>query len=63
MLNGIWLGLMLTSVVYAAFTGHMDAVTVAVMGCDASVERLAIDDAGFWEVALQVRVGEIDPAT
>ena len=29
MLNGIWLGLMLTSVVYAAFTGRMDAVKMA----------------------------------
>ena len=29
MLNGIWLGLMLTSVVYAAFTGSMDAVKLA----------------------------------
>ena len=31
MLNGIWLGLMLTSVVYAAFTGHMDAVKLAAL--------------------------------
>jgi spore maturation protein SpmA len=29
LLNGIWLGLMLTSVVYAAFTGRMDAVKMA----------------------------------
>ncbi len=29
MLNGIWLGLMLASVVYAAFTGRMDAVKMA----------------------------------
>ena len=29
MLNGIWLGLMLASVVYAAFAGHMDAVKMA----------------------------------
>lgn len=29
MLNGIWLGLMLLSVVYAAFTGRMDAVKMA----------------------------------
>jgi spore maturation protein SpmA len=29
LLNGIWLGLMLLSVVYAAFTGHMDAVKMA----------------------------------
>jgi spore maturation protein SpmA len=28
-LNGIWLGLMLTAVVYAAFTGRMDAVKTA----------------------------------
>ncbi len=32
MLNGIWLGLMLTSVVYAAFTGRMDAVKMAAIG-------------------------------
>jgi spore maturation protein SpmA len=32
LLNGIWLGLMLTSVVYAAFTGRMDAVKMAAIG-------------------------------
>jgi len=31
LLNGIWLGLMLTSVVYAAFTGRMDAVKMAAL--------------------------------
>ena len=39
MLNGIWLGLMLTSVVYAAFTGRMDAVKMAAI----SGARDAID--------------------
>jgi spore maturation protein SpmA len=31
LLNGIWLGLMLVSVVFAAFTGHMDAVKLAAL--------------------------------
>jgi spore maturation protein SpmA len=39
LLNGIWLGLMLTSVVYAAFTGRMDAVKMAAI----SGARDAID--------------------
>ena len=31
MLNGIWLGLMLAAVLFAAFTGRMDAVKMAAL--------------------------------
>jgi len=38
-LNGIWLGLMLGAVVFAAFTGHMDAVkTAALTGAKDAVD-------------------------
>jgi len=31
LLNGIWLGLMLAAVLFAAFTGRMDAVKMAAL--------------------------------
>ena len=42
MLNWIWLGLILVSVVYAAFTGRMDAVQAAVFESAKSAVALVI---------------------
>ena len=47
MLNAIWLGLVLVSVVYAAFTGTMPAVTRAAFESAESAVSLVIKLAGF----------------
>ncbi len=52
MLNGIWLGLMLTSVVYAAFTGRMDAVKMAAIGGARDAVELVIGLVGVMALFL-----------
>jgi spore maturation protein SpmA len=47
MLNAIWLGLVLVSVVYAAFTGNMNAVSDAAFQSAESAVSLVIKLAGF----------------
>ena len=68
MLNAIWAGMLLLGVVYAAFTGHMEAVTEAALDSAGEAISLCITMAGvmaLWMGLMEIaqKAGLIDKMT